>query len=110
MEATGVSATSMFGGVGRSLRVKALLRGVDVWAACPGRLLDLMGQGHADLSGIEITVIDEADHMADMGFLPMVTRILAATDRKSTRLNSSHVATSYAVFCLKKKKLSAMST
>src|SRR5699024_9807327 len=52
----------------------------------PGRLLDLMGQGHADLSGIEITVIDEADHMADMGFLPMVTRILAATPKRGQRM------------------------
>src|SRR5699024_4154381 len=75
-EATGLSSTTIFGGVGQNPQVKALQRGVDVLVACPGRLLDLMGQGHADLSGVEIMVIDEADHMADMGFLPMVRRIL----------------------------------
>lgn len=75
-DATGLSSTTIFGGVGQNPQVKALQRGVDVLVACPGRLLDLMGQGHADLSGVEIMVIDEADHMADMGFLPMVRRIL----------------------------------
>lgn len=74
--ATGLSSTTIFGGVGQNPQVKALQRGVDVLVACPGRLLDLMGQGHADLSGVEIMIIDEADHMADMGFLPMVRRIL----------------------------------
>lgn len=74
--ATGLSSTTMFGGVGQNPQVKALQRGVDVLVACPGRLLDLMGQGHVDLSGVEILIIDEADHMADMGFLPMVRRIL----------------------------------
>ncbi|GAA2041312.1 DEAD/DEAH box helicase [Yaniella flava] len=73
---TGLSSTTIFGGVGQNPQVKALQRGVDVLVACPGRLLDLIGQGHVDLSGIEILIIDEADHMADMGFLPMVRRIL----------------------------------
>jgi superfamily II DNA/RNA helicase len=72
--------------VGQNPQVNALAGGVDVLIACPGRLLDLMGQGHADLGGIEITVIDEADHMADMGFLPMVRRILEATPRKGQRM------------------------
>lgn len=74
--ATGLSTATVFGGVGQNPQVKALQRGLDVLVACPGRLLDLMGQGHADLSEIEILIIDEADHMADMGFLPMVRRIL----------------------------------
>lgn len=75
-QATGLSTATVFGGVGQNPQVRKLQRGVDVLVACPGRLLDLMGQGHADLSDIEILVIDEADHMADMGFLPMVRRIL----------------------------------
>uniref|UniRef100_UPI0037BFF4CF DEAD/DEAH box helicase n=1 Tax=Citricoccus sp. TaxID=1978372 RepID=UPI0037BFF4CF len=74
--ASGLSSLTIFGGVGQNPQVKALARGVDVLVACPGRLLDLMGQGHVDLSGVEILIIDEADHMADMGFLPMVRRIL----------------------------------
>ena len=84
--AAGLRSTVVFGGVGQRPQVDALARGVDVLVACPGRLLDLMGQGHADLSGIEITVIDEADHMADMGFLPMVTRTLAATPKRGQRM------------------------
>lgn len=75
-QATKLSTLTVFGGVGQNPQVKALQRGVDVLVACPGRLLDLMGQGHANLSGVEVLVIDEADHMADMGFLPMVRRIL----------------------------------
>ncbi|MEO9247902.1 DEAD/DEAH box helicase [Citricoccus nitrophenolicus] len=74
--ATGLVSHTIFGGVGQNPQVKALQRGVDALVACPGRLLDLMGQGHVDLAGVEILVIDEADHMADMGFLPMVRRIL----------------------------------
>ncbi|MGM7668687.1 DEAD/DEAH box helicase [Microbacterium sp. A93] len=74
--ATGLVSHTIFGGVGQNPQVKALQRGVDALVACPGRLLDLMGQGHVDLSAVEILVIDEADHMADMGFLPMVRRIL----------------------------------
>jgi superfamily II DNA/RNA helicase len=61
-------------------------RGVDVLVACPGRLLDLMGQGHIDLSSVDHLVIDEADHMADMGFLPMVRKILDRTPARGQRL------------------------
>lgn len=67
---------TIFGGVGQNPQVRTLAKGVDVLIACPGRLLDLMGQGAVDLSAVEIVIIDEADHMADMGFLPMVKRIL----------------------------------
>ncbi|MDO5663323.1 MAG: DEAD/DEAH box helicase, partial [Brachybacterium sp.] len=76
----------VFGGVGQKPQVDALSAGVDVLIACPGRLLDLMGQGHADLSAVEATVLDEADHMADMGFLPMVRRILDATPKRGQRM------------------------
>ncbi|GAB3815974.1 DEAD/DEAH box helicase [Tessaracoccus terricola] len=82
----GLTSTVVFGGVGQNPQAKALQRGVDVLIACPGRLLDLMGQGLADLSAIEITVIDEADHMADMGFLPGVRRILQATPNGGQRM------------------------
>lgn len=85
-DATGLSTATIFGGVGQNPQVKALQRGVDVLVACPGRLLDLMGQGHADLSGIEVLVIDEADHMADMGFLPMVRRILNEVPTKAQKM------------------------
>ena len=85
-KATGLRTATVFGGVGQKPQVDALERGLDVLIACPGRLLDLMGQGHADLSAIEITVLDEADHMADMGFLPMVRRILEATPRRGQRM------------------------
>ncbi len=82
----GLTSTVIFGGVGQNPQANALARGVDVVIACPGRLLDLMGQGLCDLSAIEITVIDEADHMADMGFLPEVRRILNATPKKGQRM------------------------
>ncbi|MFC5298886.1 DEAD/DEAH box helicase, partial [Brachybacterium tyrofermentans] len=84
--ATSLRSTVVFGGVGQNPQVKALASGVDVLVACPGRLLDLMGQGHVDLGGVEITVIDEADHMADMGFLPMVRKILDKTPPKGQRM------------------------
>ncbi|MFN6194230.1 MAG: DEAD/DEAH box helicase, partial [Planctomycetota bacterium] len=66
----------VFGGVGQSPQVQALQRGVDVLVATPGRLLDLMQQRHCDLGDLEILVLDEADRMLDMGFLPDVRRIL----------------------------------
>jgi superfamily II DNA/RNA helicase len=59
---------------------------VDVLVACPGRLADHVAAGHAHLDAVEITVLDEADHMADLGFLPVVRRLLAATPRTGQRL------------------------
>ena len=82
----GLSYTVVFGGVGQNPQVKALAAGVDVLIACPGRLEDLVGQGFCDLSQVEISVLDEADHMADMGFLPGVRRILAKTPKNGQRL------------------------
>ena len=84
--AAGLTSTVVFGGVGQNPQVKALAPGVDVLIACPGRLEDLIGQGHVDLSGVEITVLDEADHMADLGFLPAVKRLLDRTPRVGQRL------------------------
>jgi superfamily II DNA/RNA helicase len=81
-----LTSTVVFGGVGQTPQARALAKGVDVLIACPGRLLDLMEQNLADLGGVEITVIDEADHMADMGFLPSVRRILQATPRRGQRM------------------------
>jgi superfamily II DNA/RNA helicase len=84
--ALGLSATTIFGGVGQNPQVQALARGVDVVIACPGRLEDLIGQGHADLGAVEITVLDEADHMADLGFLPGVKRLMDRTPKAGQRL------------------------
>ncbi|MGA3148558.1 MAG: DEAD/DEAH box helicase, partial [Acidimicrobiales bacterium] len=70
---------SFYGGVGYGPQLKALSRGVDVAVACPGRLGDLIERGSIHLDAVEIVVIDEADRMADMGFLPDVRRILDLT-------------------------------
>jgi superfamily II DNA/RNA helicase len=84
--ALGMSATTIFGGVGQNPQVQALARGVDVVIACPGRLEDLIGQGHCDLGTVEITILDEADHMADLGFLPGVKRLMDRTPKVGQRL------------------------
>ncbi|WP_433560953.1 DEAD/DEAH box helicase [Nocardia sp. CA-151230] len=81
-----MSVTTIFGGVSQHRQVQALKRGVDIVIACPGRLEDLMRQDLISLDSVEITIIDEADHMADLGFLPGVTRILAATPEDGQRL------------------------
>ena len=84
--AAGLSSQTVFGGVGQNPQVRGLARGVDIVLACPGRLEDLIGQGHCTLRDVEITVLDEADHMADLGFLPAVRRLLDQTPRGSQRL------------------------
>ncbi|WP_182347363.1 DEAD/DEAH box helicase [Tomitella gaofuii] len=84
--AAGLRVTTIFGGVKQGRQVDALRSGVDIVVACPGRLEDLMRQGHVNLGSVEISVLDEADHMADLGFLPGVTRILSATDPSGQRL------------------------
>ncbi|MEP6938212.1 MAG: DEAD/DEAH box helicase [Rudaea sp.] len=73
----------IFGGVGMGPQVDALRRGVDILVATPGRLLDHMDRRTADLSGIEILVLDEADRMLDMGFLPAMKRILAVLPKQN---------------------------
>jgi len=85
-KALGLRTLTIFGGVGQNPQVSGLRSGVDVVVACPGRLEDLMGQGHIDLGSVEITVLDEADHMADLGFLPGVRRIMDTTPRGGQRL------------------------
>ena len=69
---TGIRSTTIYGGVGPGPQVKALREGTEILVACPGRLLDLMSQRVARLDGIEVLVLDEADRMFDMGFLPDV--------------------------------------
>jgi superfamily II DNA/RNA helicase len=81
-----LKVTTIFGGVSQHRQVGALRSGIDVVVACPGRLEDLMKQRIISLDAIEVTVVDEADHMADLGFLPAVTRILAATPAGGQRL------------------------
>lgn len=76
----------VFGGVGMNPQIQALSRGVDVLVACPGRLLDLAGQGNVDLSHVEILVLDEADRMLDMGFVHDVKKVLARLPSKRQNL------------------------
>ena len=85
-KAAGLSSRTVFGGVGQNPQVTALQRGVDIVVACPGRLEDLIRQGHCTLDAVEVTVLDEADHMADLGFLPAVRRLLGMTPKKGQRL------------------------
>ena len=82
----GLTSRTVFGGVGQNPQVQAVAKGVDVVVACPGRLEDLMNQGHVNLDSIEITILDEADHMADLGFLPGVKRIMDKTPRDGQRM------------------------
>ncbi|WP_324273694.1 DEAD/DEAH box helicase [Blastococcus brunescens] len=84
--ALGMKTTTIFGGVGQNPQVQALAQGVDVVIACPGRLEDLIQQGHCDLGAIEVTILDEADHMADLGFLPGVKRIMDRTPKVGQRM------------------------
>ena len=82
----GVSVTTVYGGVPIGRQITRVRDGVDIVVATPGRLIDLLDRGACTLAGIEITVIDEADHMADLGFLPAVTRILDETPAGGQRL------------------------
>ncbi len=85
-QAMGLTVTTIFGGTGQNAQVAALHNRVDIVVACPGRLADLIEQGHCHLGDVEISVLDEADHMADLGFLPVVRRLLAATPPDSQRM------------------------
>jgi ATP-dependent RNA helicase RhlE len=75
---TGLRSLTLYGGVSAQPQIKTLRSGAEIAVACPGRLLDLMAQGVVNLRGIEVLVVDEADRMFDMGFLPDVRRIAAA--------------------------------
>jgi superfamily II DNA/RNA helicase len=84
--AAGLTTRTVFGGVGQNPQVAALRKGVDIVVACPGRLEDLIEQGHCSLGAVEVSVLDEADHMADLGFLPGVRRLLGRTPQDGQRL------------------------
>jgi superfamily II DNA/RNA helicase len=86
VKAAGLRVAVIFGGVSQGPQVAALKSGIDIVIACPGRLEDLVQQGHCRLDHVEVTVLDEADHMADMGFLPGVKRLLDRTPRDAQRL------------------------
>jgi superfamily II DNA/RNA helicase len=81
-----LTVATIFGGTGQNAQVAALHRRVDIVVACPGRLADLIEQGHCHLGDVEISVLDEADHMADLGFLPVVRRLLEATPPEGQRM------------------------
>ena len=85
-QVTGLTTTTVFGGVGLGKQISTLRGGIDVLVACPGRLEELIRQGNCDLGGVEITVLDEADHMADLGFLPSVKRLMDRTPADGQRL------------------------
>ena len=87
---TGLKSTTVYGGVSANRQVTTLKRGVDIVVACPGRLLDHIENRVVNLSRLEILVLDEADHMFDMGFLPDIRKILKhANMRKQTLLFSA---------------------
>lgn len=73
---TRARSATIYGGVGKGAQLESLRRGVDIVVACPGRLLDLLNEKNIDLSHVEVLVLDEADRMCDMGFLPDIRRIL----------------------------------
>jgi superfamily II DNA/RNA helicase len=81
-----LTVATIFGGTGQNAQVAALHQRVDIVVACPGRLADLIEQGHCHLGDVEISVLDEADHMADLGFLPVVRRLLDATPPDGQRM------------------------
>jgi superfamily II DNA/RNA helicase len=84
------SVASVYGGVGFGQQIKALRNGVDVLVACPGRLEDLIQQGYVRLTEVEVMIVDEADRMVDVGFMPAVNRLLDATPgRRQTVLFSA---------------------
>ena len=82
----GISVAVVFGGVGHRPQIQALARGVDVLVAAPGRLLDLMEQRAADISGTEVFVLDEADQMLDLGFVKPIRRIVSHLSHRRQNL------------------------
>ena len=85
-QALGATVMTVYGGVSISRQIDRLRRGVDIVVATPGRLIDLLDRSACTLADVEITVLDEADHMADLGFLPAVTRLLDATPPGGQRM------------------------
>ena len=84
--AVGLTVAAIFGGTPQRPQIAALRNRADVVVACPGRLADLIGQGHCDLGDVEVSVLDEADQMADLGFLPVVRQLLGATPPGGQRM------------------------
>ncbi|MFD5276023.1 DEAD/DEAH box helicase [Pseudarthrobacter sp. NPDC058362] len=85
-KAAGLNTTVIYGGISQARQEKALRAGVDIVIACPGRLEDLIRQRILTLEAVEITVLDEADHMADLGFLPVVKKLMDMTPSEGQRL------------------------
>ena len=81
-----IRCATIYGGVGERPQIDAVRRGVDIIVATPGRLIDLMGGRHISLHAVEVAVLDEADRMLDMGFLPQIRRIVGALPRKRQTL------------------------
>ncbi len=84
--ALGLKVLAVYGGASIRTQINALQRGVDVVVATPGRLQDLIKQHACNLDSVAVTALDEADHMADLGFLPVVTRLLNQTPSDGQRL------------------------
>jgi superfamily II DNA/RNA helicase len=85
-KAMGLNTTVIYGGISQARQEKALRAGVDIVIACPGRLEDLIRQRILTLESVEVTVLDEADHMADLGFLPVVKKLMDMTPKPGQRL------------------------
>jgi superfamily II DNA/RNA helicase len=85
-ESVGLSVATVYGGVPQKPQVAKLRDRADIVVACPGRLADLIEQGHCHLGDVEVSVLDEADHMADLGFLPVVRRLLDMTPPDGQRM------------------------
>jgi len=83
---TTLKSVALYGGVSKNPQIEKLRQGAEIIVACPGRLLDLVAQGVADLSGIEVFVLDEADRMFDMGFLPDIRKITKQLPEKRQTL------------------------
>jgi ATP-dependent RNA helicase RhlE len=83
---TKIRSVTVYGGVNKNRQINALQRGAEIVVACPGRLLDLVGDKYIDLSKVEILVLDEADRMCDMGFLPDIRRIIKLLPQKRQTL------------------------
>ena len=92
---TDLRTVTLYGGVGKNPQIEALRRGVEVVVACPGRLLDHHQNGDIDLSRIEVLVLDEADHMFDMGFLPDIRRIISLLPEQRQNLFFSATMPTY---------------
>jgi ATP-dependent RNA helicase RhlE len=84
--ATKLKSVTIYGGVNKNPQIRSLRQGVDIAVACPGRLLDLADQGEIDFSRIEVLVLDEADRMFDMGFLPDIRKIIKRLPTKRQTL------------------------